>query len=221
MIRHFDSDLNSLKDLLLTMGGKVEKALAVLDSSLVDSDMKSLQQVREFEADINRLHLQVDESSLLLLATQAPVATDLRLVQSVVKINTDLERMGDLIVNVASCAERYLRFTLKVLPPQWSQMMEQVRWMVSHSLDAFVKLDPTMSQQVLDNDDIVDSHNVDLTGVFKERMKSESIEIDAGVEALAMVKSLERLADHSTNIAEEVIFIVTGDDIRHGRRLSV
>ena len=221
MIRHVDSDLNSLKDLLLTMGGQVEKSLSRLDDSLADSDMKSLQEVHEFEADINRLHLEVDESCLVLLAKQAPFASDLRLVQSVVKINTDLERMGDLIVNVASSAERYLRFTVRVLPPQWGQMMEEVRWMVSNSLNAFVKLDPALSKQVLKHDDIVDCHNTDLTGVFKERMKSQSIEIDAGVEALTMVKCLERLADHSTNIAEEVIFIVTGDDIRHGRRQSV
>lgn len=168
MIRHVDNDLNSFKDLLLTMGGKVEKALARLDSSLADSDMKSLQLVFEFEADMNRLHSEVDESCLLVLAKLAPFAGDLRLVQSVIKINSDLERIGDLIVNVTSSAGRYMKSTHRVLPPQWTQVMEDVRWMVRNSVDAFVKLDP---RKVLQHDEVVDCHNIDLTGVFKERMK--------------------------------------------------
>ena len=93
--------------------------------------------------------------------------------------------------------------------------------MVTHALDAFVRLDPTLSHDVLNHDDVVDKQNRELIRAFTEQMKDGSLEIEAGIEVLSMVKGLERLADHATNIAEEVIFIVTGDDIRHGRRKSV
>lgn len=222
MIRHIDSELQGLKDLALQMGACVEKALENACNSVLakDSDRCHLE-VNQHESRINDLQILIDESCVNVLAKQAPVAKDLRLVIAISKINTDLERMGDQSVNIArSACDLYQAWPQAKLPSQLNQMIEEVRVMVRSVLDAFSRRDVELSRQVLEQDDQVDGLKDTLVAEVTERMKSGKDQVEIGLAFIMIAKNLERMADHATNIAEEVIYLATGNDIRHGHIVS-
>lgn len=213
-----DERLTYMKSLALAMGACVEETLA--DTKLILMQRKRLDDlskgITEREEKINDLQLQLSKSCFRALARQAPVAKDLRMVLTVLNASTDLERMGDLSINIAH------RFhTLQSHPSlnQYyallEQMFESTIQMVRLALDAFVKEDVIMSQQVLGMDDIVDSSLTTLRKESKELMAKHTEFIPTCVECIIIASGLERIADHSTNIAEEIIFLETGKDIRH------
>ncbi len=221
MERQVDSQIDKIKNLILSMGGCVEKALDEAIQALIHRKMEAFQRVHEIEDQINEGHIKVDQACMTFLAKQGPVARDLRLIISIIKINSDLERMGDQSVNIAYTGKDYLtRKPIAQHLPDIEQMSKLVRRMVKGSLDCFVREDEKQAQQILLMDDEVDrlKHKVftDLTA----HIKLNPADVDAALDIILIARSLERLGDHATNIAEDVIFVSTGKDVRHGGKYS-
>ncbi|HEY8278324.1 MAG TPA: phosphate signaling complex protein PhoU [Bdellovibrionota bacterium] len=217
MHRHFETELKDLKEQLVGMGGHVEQAVEISTQALIQRQPAMFKQVHELESRINREHIEVDESCLQLLARQSPLATDLRLVIAILKISTDLERMGDQAVNIAYNAKDYLESgePIKELT-DIPKMATEVRAMVRDALDAFVRQDRKLAEEVLLKDDQVDDLKDKVFHELIEYMTSNPTNIEPALDLILIARNLERLGDHATNIAEDVIFAVSGDDIRHG-----
>lgn len=221
MVRHIDAELQGLKDLALQMGGCVEQAFENACKTITSRDGKAIEEVRRHESRINDLQILIDESCVNVLAKQAPVAKDLRLVIAITKINTDLERMGDQAKNIAFAAsDLYRSWPQATLPTQLNQMISEVRAMVHSVLDAFSRRDTELSQKVLLQDDHIDELKDALIRDMKAKMKTGDDQVEIGLAFIMIAKNLERLADHATNIAEEVIYLATGNDVRHGHTVN-
>jgi phosphate transport system protein len=216
MDRHFDTELQKLKELILSMGGHVEQAIEEATQALVLREPDRLSKVFELEELINRDHIVVDESCLNLLARQAPMAADLRLIVAIMKINTDLERMGDQAVNISQNAKRYL--TEPALKPliDLPRMAHDVRKMVRDSLDSFVSRDETLAKKVLDQDNVVDALKDQIFRELITYMMADPRAIERALTLILIARNLERIGDHATNVAEDVIFAISGRDVRHG-----
>lgn len=209
--------LKDLKAMLLEMGGGVEKGLELVTRILRERSATSgLQAVFVEEKIINDYQMRVDEKCLKLLARQAPKASDLRLILSILRANADLERMGDLNCNIARSINDlfkagYFQFTDEV-----SQLADQVRNMIRTALDAMTRHDVERAYEVLGLDDAIDKWRDNLVGLVKEQIKDNPDAVDSLLQVFLIIRNLERHADHATNIAEDVIFAVSGRDIRHG-----
>jgi phosphate transport system protein len=215
MNRAFDQDLASLKQSLLDMGAHVQLAIGRALEGLTERRIEALKEVHDIEKKINLAHTTIDEDCVRILARQSPLASDLRWVVAAIKINTDLERMGDQAVNIASNGERYLgERPLKPLI-DLPQMALEVRKMVRAALDAFVRADIDGARSVLRMDDKVDHLKHQIFRELIEYMGRDATQIEAGLDLILISRNLERLGDHATNIAEDVIFAVSGLDVRH------
>jgi phosphate transport system protein len=218
MERHFESDLRNLKQRILAMGGAVERAIEEATRALIERKPENFEKVHELEKTINQAHIEVDEACVNLLARQSPLAADLRLVVAIIKINTDLERMGDQAVNIAHNGIRYLAGPpLKPLM-DIPRMADEAKIMVREALDAFVSRNLELAQDVLSRDDVVDSFKNQIFRELLTYMMADPQAIERGLNLILIARNLERIGDHATNIAEDVIFAITGDDIRHGGR---
>ena len=216
MERHFDREFNSLKQQIFSVGNLVQAALNGAIKGLVERDASHFIQVHKIENQINQAHKDIDEFCIKLLAKQSPLAANLRLVFSVVKINADLERMGDQAVNIAYNAEHYIKVpSIKPLI-DLPKMTDEVKWMISNSIEAFVKQDMELAQKVLEHDDVVDEFKDQIFVDLTELMKKDATAIQPALNLILIARNLERLGDHATNIAEEAIFDASGRDIRHG-----
>lgn len=217
MERAIDTQIEDLKKMILLMGGHVEKSLAQATAALLSRDLTMFEKVHTIEKSINEDHIKVDNACMNLLAKQGPVAKDLRLIVSVIKINNDLERMGDQAVNISYSGKDYLgRKPILTQLSDIQKMSEIAGRMVKGSLDSFVRGDVEQAKKILLMDDEIDFLK---NKVFKEtmnHMKSHSDDVEAGLDLILIARNLERLGDHATNIAEDVIFAFTGKDIRHG-----
>jgi phosphate transport system protein len=198
------------------MGGYVEKALTEVISALVDRDKEKFKVVHDVEEKINNDHKKIDNECMGFLAKQGPVAKDLRLVLAIIKINTDLERMGDQLVNIAYSGKDYLNRSPLPHVKEISRMSEIARHMIRQSLDSFVRGDSAAAQRVLEMDDSVDELKNQVFRDLIAHMKTHPQDIEAAMDVILMARNFERLGDHATNIAEDVIFVSTGKDIRHG-----
>ena len=215
MERHFEQELEEMKERLLWMGSLAERAVHQSVQSVLESKAALAQQVIEEEPAINQMQMEIDDRVVQMLALQQLMATDLRFVLAVSRINADLERIGDQAVNIAQSALRVVQHP-HVKPyidlPRMSRAAEE---MVRDSLNALVNKDVEMARTVLLRDDQVD-HLRDQ--VFRElltyMMENASVVFPA-FELILVAKNLERIADHATNIAEDVIYIVAGRDVRH------
>jgi phosphate transport system protein len=218
MQRHFDQDLRELKAEILAMGGFVERAIEEAIQALLSREPNRFELVFDFERNINQAHIRVDEMCLMLLARQSPLAADLRLIIAVIKINTDLERMGDQAINISHNAKRYLEGNpikpLNDIP----KMAREVQGMVRSALDSFVLGDPQKARDVLARDDSVDDGKNRVFTDLKAEIQRDPSTVEQALNLMLIARNLERLGDHATNIAEDVIFAVTGQDIRHGAR---
>lgn len=216
MERAFDTQLEDLKRQILVMGGHVEKALLEVTTALLDRDSARFEGVHAIEKKINEGQVQVDNSCMSLLAKQGPVARDLRMIVSILKINTDLERMGDQCVNIAYTGRDYLARKPLSQVAEISTMSDVARRMVKESLDCFVRGDTEGSRRILLMDDQVDELKNKVFRDLSSHMKSSPADVDAALDLILVARNLERLGDHATNIAEDVIFAQTGQDVRHG-----
>lgn len=217
MERNFQTQLDDIKSLLVTMGGSVEKALEMVTSGLMERDLKKLEAVFEIEEKINRCHLELDEACTNYLAKQGPVAGDLRFVVSALKINSDLERMGDQCVNMSHSGKDYINRTKHFSADEIRTMAKVARQMVKDSLDCFVTRNLELAQKVLVTDDELDSRKQSIFENMIEEMKQNPQGVEAALDLILIARNLERMGDHATNIAEDVIYFSTGKDIRHGK----
>lgn len=217
MLRGFEIELKELKDELLKMGGYVELAISKATEGLNLRDARCLKEVRVFEDKINEAHILIDNMCLEILARLSPVAADLRLILSVVKINTDLERMGDQAMNISYNTEHYLDDKSVELSLELPKMSELVKAMVRDALDAFMRGDIELAREVLTRDDAVDKIKNNSFKLMVPYMQNNPNKIEAALDLILIARNLERMGDHATNIAEDVIFTYTGVDVRHGQ----
>jgi len=212
---HFQKELEALKENLLKMAATVEEALRNSVQSLVKRDSDLARKTFEVEDRINKVEIAIDEMCLKLLALRQPMAADLRFITSAMKITTDLERMGDQAVNIA---ERALSLNEDPqLKPYIDipRMTEIVQSMVKDVLDAFVNRDPKLARSVCARDDLVDGLNDQVVRELLTYMLSDPMTITRAVHLMIVARCLERIADHATNIAEDVIFMVDALVIKH------
>jgi phosphate transport system protein len=213
--RHFQEELEQLKTRLLEMGGLAEEHVRLAVQGLVERDRALIDRVLAGDEPINRLHIEVDSRCFTLLALHQPMAADLRTVVAAVKINSDLERVGDLAVNIAEAARRYtLHPPVKQLIdiPLMAQIAQD---MLRDSLDAFVRRDVQLAQQVLDEDDRLDALKTQIFRELLTYMLQDPTTIEPALDLILVSRHLERIGDHATNVAEDVIFIVSARDVRH------
>lgn len=183
--------------------------------SLVEKDEQQAQQVLDNEAKINRLEIEIDDLATRLLALQQPMATDLRFITAAIKINNDLERMGDIAVNIVQRSLSLMHEPLIKPLVDIPHMANLVESMVRKSLDAFVRRDAELARSVLVSDDAVDELRDAIYEELISNMERDPNSVRQAVNLMFVARSLERLADHSTNIAEDVLFLIQGVDVRH------
>jgi phosphate transport system protein len=215
VVRHFQDELGQLKTRLLEMGGLAEDRVRASIEGLVARDMEIVESVRTGDAPINQLHIEIDNRSFTLLALHQPMAVDLRAIVSAVKINTDLERVGDLAVNIAEAVTRYLRHPPVKELIDIPRMARIAQTMLRDALDAYVRRDTAMAEAVLNQDDELDGLK---TQVFRELltyMLQDTHTIEPALDLILISRHLERIGDHATNVAEDVIFMVSARDVRH------
>jgi phosphate transport system protein len=217
MSKHLERDLDRLKKELLVMGGMVEEATDLAISAIVDRRKDLAEQVTAGDDKIDAKELEVEDECLKVLALHQPVASDLRFIITVLKVNSDLERMGDLAKNIA---ERAL--ALAAQPPipgarDLGAMAELVRRMVHECIDALVERDVDLAKKVCIDDREVDEENRKHFTQLQQVMAKDTDTIERAVHRLSVSRHLERIADHATNIAEDVVFLVDGEVIRHLR----
>ena len=215
MERHFEKDLEELKERLLWMGSLAERAVHQAIHSVLDADEKLARTVLDEEPAINELQLEIDDRVVQLLALYQLMAADLRFVLAVARINNDLERIGDQAVNIAQSAQRIVRHP-RVKPyvdlPRMSELAEE---MMRDSLNALVRKDVDLAKEVLKRDDQVDQLRDQIFRELLSYMMGDSAVVFAAFELILVAKNLERIGDHATNIAEDVIYMVVGSDVRH------
>ena len=214
-VPHFQEELDRLKARLLEMGGMAEDRVRSAVKAIVDRDTSLVDTVLDGDGPINQLHIEIDSRCVKLLALHQPMAVDLRAILSAVKINTDLERVADLAINIAEAGRRYLDHPPVKELIDIPRMAEIAQGMLRDSLDSFVRRDTDLAQQVLDADDALDALK---TQVFRELltyMLQDPHTIEASLDLILVSRHLERIGDHATNIAEDVIFMVSARDVRH------
>lgn len=214
-MRHFIVELDELQKRLLEMAGLVEQAVHESVLALTERDESRAQNVLLNEARINQMEIEIDDLATRLLALQQPMAKDLRFLTSAIKINNDLERMGDLAVNIVERALSLMRQP-PVKPlidiPQMARLAES---MVRQSLDSFVKRDPELARSVLHSDDAVDDLRDAIYQELIGFMETDPATVSRSLDLIFVARNLERIADHATNIAEDVLFFVQGVEVRH------
>jgi phosphate transport system protein len=220
MSRHLHRDLDQLKRSVLGMGSMVEEATNQAIIALIDRREDIARAVAQSDGDIDRQEVAIEEDCLKVLALHQPVAIDLRFIVAVMKVNNDLERMGDLAMNIAERAAFLASEAPIPIPTILKPMAEAVRGMLRDSLTALVDMDGALARDVCKRDDTVDDFNADMFEHVQESIREDPSRVAAFVQVLSASRHLERIADHATNIAEDVIFMVEGEIIRHSRMLQ-
>jgi phosphate transport system protein len=214
-IRHFAEELDELKERLLLMGSMAEDRVRATMRALIERDHNLIAEVISGDDGVNRLQIEIDDRCFKLLALYQPMAVDLRTIVAAVKINGDLERVGDLAVNIAEAADRYVtRGPVKPLI-DLPRMGELAQRMLHEALNSFVSHDAEAAQAVLDQDDVIDALKNQIFRELLTYMLGDPGKIEPGLDLVLISRHLERVGDHATNIAEDVIFIAEGRDVRH------
>ena len=214
-VRHFQEELEQLQTRLLEMGGLAEEEVRVAIRGLVERDQSLIDRAIAGDEPINAMHIEIDGRCFTLLALFQPMAADLRAIVAAVKINTDLERVGDLAVNIGEAAERYIQRPPVKKLIDIPRMASIAQSMLRDALDAFVRRDTTLAQRVLDADDALDELKTQIFRELLTYMLQDPSTIEGALDLILISRHLERIGDHATNIAEDVIFIVSARDVRH------
>ena len=219
-MRPFEEEFELLNETLQEMGSLVAQSVHRSVFSLIERNQDYAHQVIRDESRIDQMEIQIDDCAASLIVRDQPVARDMRFVVVAIKINTDLERMGDLAMNIV---ERAL--TLMKQPPlpesvNFADMANVVESMVLDSLDAFVKRDAQIAHRILTSDDSVDKLRNTIQSQLMAMMQRDCSTVPQALDYLIIARSLERIADHATNVAEDVIFLVQGVDVRHQPALA-
>jgi len=217
--KQYEEELRDLKDKILEAGGTVEEMITRSMRSLTERDSKMAEEVIKRDFVVNRLELEIDDLCVKLLALRQPAASDLRFITVGLRASKDLERMGDLAVNISEQALSLNKQAQLKPYADLPKMAIKSQEMVKQSLDAFVKRDVEMAQRVCEMDDEVDSYEHKIFLELIDMMGKDTKAVERGTRLILVAQQLERIADHATNIAEEVIFMVQGRDIRHRREI--
>jgi phosphate transport system protein len=209
-------EVEKLKKAILSLSAEVEQDVAMAVLSVAERNSERAQEVIENDRHVDDTEIEVEEECLKILALHQPVAADLRFIIAVLKINNDLERVGDLAVNIAENTLSLSSYTETSPPFNFSKMADLVRDMLKKSLDALVNLDTDLAKHVCAADDSVDEINRQMYTKVKEKIAADPKKLDCLIHYLTISRHLERIADHATNIAEDVIYMIRGDIIRHG-----
>jgi phosphate transport system protein len=215
MERHFEQDLEELKQRLLWMASLAERAVHQAVHSVLDADEALAMTVLEEEGAINEMQIEIDDRVMRLVALQAPMAVDLRFILAASRINNDLERIGDQGVNIAHSALRIVRHPQVKPYVDLPRMSELAEGMVRDSINALVRGDQVLAKSVLARDDQVDLLRDQMFRELLTYMMENSAVVFPAFELILVAKNIERIGDHATNIAEDVIYIVAGRDVRH------
>ncbi|PHX98884.1 MAG: phosphate transport system regulatory protein PhoU [Planctomycetaceae bacterium] len=215
MTRHIERQIEHLKQKILLLGTLVEEAISKSITALINRDASLAQRVMASDDEIDRMEVEVEEECLKMLALYQPVAADLRFVVAALKINNDLERMGDLAKNIAKRVSQLCNGEPCELPPEIRTMAMKSQEMVKHCLDAVVNADPSLARQVREEDDAVDQARGHIRRKILQGIKSQPEKLETLLRINSVSKHIERIADMATNIAEDVIYMVEGDIVRH------
>ena len=204
-----------MKERLLAMGGLAEDRVRTAMQALVDRDGDLIDEVLNGDMPVNELHIEIDELCLKLLALHSPMAADLRAVMAAIKINSDLERVGDMAVNIGEAARRYTAHPPVKKLIDIPRMATTAQTMLRDALDSYVRGDMQLAQHVLDEDDELDSLKTQIFRELLTYMLQDPTTIEPALDLILISRHLERIGDHATNVAEDVIFMVSGRDVRH------
>jgi phosphate transport system protein len=215
MKKHYPEQLAELRELVLRMGGLVEQMTRRVTQALVERNAGILAEVQGMETQVNQLHIDIDEACIELIALRQPAAVDLRFITAAMKINADMERIGDQAINIVERAEVLL--TVPPLKPliDIPRMADIAQEMLKASLDAFVNGDDELALETIRRDDEVDQLKDQVFRELLTFMMADPTTIPRAMELILVSRHLERIGDHATNICEDVIFMVKGKDVRH------
>lgn len=213
--RHFHEELEDVRARLVTMSGAAEAALGHAVEALLERDAKKAQQVILGDREIDKREVDIEERCLSLLARQQPMARDLRLLMSAMRIANDLERVGDHAVNIAQSATRVSKERLITPEPEIVEMARLTRQMLSDAIDAFLRGDAAAGREICLRDDQVDALNRSVFRILRAQMTEDPQMVGTGMELFLVSRNLERVADLATNVAEAVVFLAEGKSIKH------
>ena len=217
--REYENELGRVRDNLLRMSGRVEQMIAEAVRAVLDGDVLLARRVIEEDHKVNRLELDTDDLCLLLLARRQPLGSDLRFITTAMKMVTDLERIGDLCVNIAERCLALAGQRPDAFAAALGQMAEADQAQLREAIESLVTRDPVRAQQIFARDDAVDRTYSEVVREVQRSIQGDMAFLERGVHVLAVAKFLERIGDHVTNLAELVIFLVHGKDVRHiGKR---
>ncbi|MFH1024209.1 MAG: phosphate signaling complex protein PhoU [Planctomycetota bacterium] len=216
MSEHLRREIEALKKMILTLAAVVSESVSRAVSAVERRDPALARKVIADDAEIDHREIEVEESVLKILALHQPVATDLRFLVAILKMNNDLERIGDLAVNIAERAIFLDRISGMDIPMEFVDMARKAQAMLRKSIDSLVELDPRLAREVCVSDDEVDAMNRETYTAVREGIRSNPESLDANIHRLSISHHLERIADHATNIAEDVVYLVEGRIVRHG-----
>ncbi len=215
MARHLQIDVDRLHSRLMSVFGIVEQMIDKAVQGLCEQHLKLASQVIATDDQVNQLEVEIEEDCLKILALHQPVAADLRRIATVLKINSDLERIADLACNIAERAQNMHEHPYFPIPDQLPEMVNQAKSMVRMALDAFVNSDISLAKKVIQNDSIVDGHNLAVIEELQKLMIKDRQLVVAALHCFSGARHIERIADHAANIAEDVIYMIDGEIIRH------
>lgn len=213
--RHFHEELDELQARLVRMAGMAEELVGLAVDALLDGDRDKAAEVIRRDHEVDELEMDIDDAALHLLALQQPMARDLRLITTTMRVSNDLERVGDHAVNIAEEAEEVIGAKPLSGVPEIREMVRIASEMLDDSLDAFIRGDPELARDVLLRDDRVDELDDNVFRILVTHMIEDPKKIGAAMELVLVSRNLERIADLATNIAEDVVFLVEGRTIKH------
>jgi phosphate transport system protein len=220
MKRHLQRELDRLKKRILSLGAMVEERVRMAVKAIEARDGELAQKIIDKDHEIDEVEMEIEEECLKILALHQPVAVDLRFLSAVIKINNDLERIGDEAVNIAQRVGIIAKREKLDIPFDYSAMAEKTETMVRRSLDAVVNMDLDMAVKVCLSDDEVDDFQNEAYDVIKQAIHEHPDRVGYLINLLLISRHLERIADHATNIAEDVVYMIEGEIVRHGRLMT-
>jgi phosphate transport system protein len=217
MTIHFQKELEKIKKRILSLGAMVEERVYLAVKAIEKNEGQLAERIINSDYEIDEMEVEIEEECLKVMALHQPVAVDLRFLVAVIKINNDLERIGDQAVNIAERIQSWAKYKTKGFIFDYSIMAEKVQSMLKKSLDALVNLDVGLAFSVLTMDDEVDNIQRDAYSQIKRAMREDPENMTYLINLFLISRHLERIADHTTNISEEVIYLIEGEIVRHGK----
>jgi phosphate transport system protein len=215
MQKHLQKDIDSLKNKIITMGSEIEDRVYKSSLALINRDERLVNEVVQSDQQIDKMEVDIEEHCLKILALYQPVAIDLRFIIAVLKINNELERVGDIAVNIAERAAALCKRKDFKIPYNVTAMATKVESMLTRSIDALVNMDVSLAHQIRAEDDEVDEYNREMYVRVKDMILQSPEDVDCMLHAVSAGRHFERIADHACNVAEDVIYLVDAEIVRH------